>query len=191
MDDGSEHLKAITEELGLDHDDYQDWGIVNGKADRFVEFVAYFEQLDKASNLVRMEFFQLVISSYNELLLEQSESDIKATVFNSFISKHGRDELFKPIVRYWAGIANDDEFPVGYFLLMRKPSLLADTDGEDNREDRFFNSSRILYGLGIAVLTVYVFFKDLLSEIVLQNWGLVAGGFLILIFGHGLVNRKK
>lgn len=190
MGDNIKDLSTISNELGLEYYD-QDWGIVNGTADRFVEFVAYFEQLNHASNHVRMEFFELIISSYNELLLEKKETDIKSTVFNAFVSKHSRDNLFKPIVRYWAGIANDDEFPVGYFLLMRKPSVLADADLEKSHESALFSTEKILYGSAIVILTIPMFFKELLSDIIQQNWWAVIGLFLLLIVVHALANRKK
>lgn len=192
MRDNIKELEAVSEELGLEYHP-QDWGIINGSADRFVEFVAYFEQVnnDRHSNHVRMEVFELVTSSYNELLLEKGESDIKATVFNSFISKHGRQELFKNRVRYWAKIANDDEFPVGYFLLMRKPSLLADVDPEEEHAERFFSVDRVLYGMFIIILTISIFFKDQLPNFLQENWGVIMGFFLLLFIGNELRNRRQ
>ena len=108
-------LEIISDELGLSFEE-QDWGIINGSADRVEEFINYFNTHESLPTTVKYPFFDLIVASFNEDLLEGSATKKKELLFKQFIQQNSSNSLFKPILSYWKRITNEEDFPVGKFL---------------------------------------------------------------------------
>jgi len=115
-------LKTVSDELGLTFFDdqtsgvNQDWRLINGSPGRMEEFIEYFTIHKSLSKIVKYRLFELIISSFNEDLLESSATKEKELLFKQFIKKHSSNPTFKPILLYWKRITNEEEFPVGKLL---------------------------------------------------------------------------
>ena len=108
-------LKSVSEELNLSFET-QDWGIINANPHRIEEFIGYFAQHDYLPKEVKYPFFDLIVASFNDAILESLVNKENESLFKEFIKKHSIDELYKPILDYWKRITNEEEFPVGKLL---------------------------------------------------------------------------
>lgn len=109
-------LKDIHQDLSLSHPPDQDWGLVNGETGRTKDFIEYFNNneqfIDKPT---RLSYLDLVISSYNQNVLENKNIKHLYKPFKDYILKHN-ESFYDVIIGYWISIRDDDEFPVGYVI---------------------------------------------------------------------------
>ncbi len=109
-----EALRELSCDLNLSFET-QDWGIINADAHRFEEFIQYFEGNKDVERSLRYELFELIIASFNELLLETGSTSERDKLFKQFLNSTRTDETFEPIITYWKGITSE-EFPVGKYM---------------------------------------------------------------------------
>ncbi|TDR17587.1 hypothetical protein [Marinicella litoralis] len=104
-----ELLKNLSNQLSLSYEP-QDWGIINADSSRFIEFNKYYCD----SNLESCEKYQieeLIIASFNEVLLNNMQTYESLSVFFGFLNKAEH----KVVLDYWQSL-NEDEFPVARII---------------------------------------------------------------------------
>lgn len=108
-----EMLKTISRELNLNYEP-QDWGIINSDPNRVKEFILYYDNLTTI-NYSKYELFELIIASFNELVLENKNEKEINDFFVDFIKKNLKHP-FIDILNYWSKIYNEQEFPVAKYF---------------------------------------------------------------------------
>ncbi len=113
----------VNKDLGLIST--SDWGIINEDADRVKEFIEYYNKnADLLEPLKKYEFIELVISSFNEALLEKKVDNELEFLFKEFIYPHLADEDDSPLSRYhavsrWTSFISGTEkeyYPVAFMI---------------------------------------------------------------------------
>lgn len=107
-----EILRTISRELNLDYEP-QDWGIINADPCRVKEFILYYNNLK--TNFSKYELFELIVASFNELVLENKNEKEINDFFFEFIKKNLKHP-FIDILNYWNKIYNEEEFPVAKYF---------------------------------------------------------------------------
>lgn len=108
-----EILKTISRELNLNYE-LQDWGIINANPYRVKEFILYYDNVKKTNNS-KYELFELIVASFNELVLENKNEKVINDFFTEFIKKNLKHP-FIDILNYWSKIYNEEEFPVAKYF---------------------------------------------------------------------------
>lgn len=104
-------LRRMSDELGLVYES-QDWGIINADRHRLQEFIQYFDAQQRLVSTQRFELGELILASANEVLVAGEEA-----LPGDFLEFLGRArEHFDVHVEYWAGLDDDEEFPLGHWL---------------------------------------------------------------------------
>lgn len=109
----SEILKQISLELNLAYEP-QDWGIINADPNRVKEFISFYNDLNYQDS-IKYELFELIIASFNDLILEKKNEEVENNLFLNFI-KNNLSLPFINILDYWSKICNNDEFPVAKYF---------------------------------------------------------------------------
>ncbi|MGH2667498.1 hypothetical protein [Flavobacterium sp.] len=107
-------LREISNDLGLTFET-QDWGIINSDSKRVKEFIIYFKKLKEINIYVQYEFFELIIASYNEMLINNIDTKEVSDSFDSFLNSNIYKDSFESIINYWIKIKSP-EFPIGFIL---------------------------------------------------------------------------
>ncbi len=95
----------------------QDWGIINSDSKRVIEFINFYNLTKNVkNNFVKVCLVELIISSFNDFLLEKKDDKIINDKFIEFILVNKKDVIFIDLSKYWCNIKDKDNFPVGYFL---------------------------------------------------------------------------
>ena len=105
-----ERLREISAQLGVDYEP-QDWGIVNADASRVDEFITFMDA-ESLQDTQRFQLAELILASLNERILEMGAVDEEALAL--LVQRHPK--AFEVHLTYWCGIADDEEFPVGFAL---------------------------------------------------------------------------
>ncbi|ALR31265.1 hypothetical protein ATE47_12360 [Chryseobacterium sp. IHB B 17019] len=108
-----EIIKKISSELNLQYET-QDWGIINADPNRVREFISYYNKSD-CPNIIKYELFELIIASFNELILEGKNEKLINDFFTDFINNN-LTLPFTDILDYWNNIYNKEEFPVAKYF---------------------------------------------------------------------------
>ena len=108
-------MRIISQDLNLSFET-QDWGIINSSSNQVGEFIDYFLQNKTYPNYIKYELYELIVASYNDLLLEKIENDDIEKKICSFINEEIENECFKLVLNYWKKIYNENEFPVYKFI---------------------------------------------------------------------------
>jgi hypothetical protein len=111
-------LNEISKELKLVYTS-QDWGIVNSDSSRLSNFIEYFyenENVIICNKEVKYSFFELIISSYNDYLIERDYNINVDKIMSKFFKSYNEDSDFVLLRDYWRQIKSKLEFPVGYKL---------------------------------------------------------------------------
>lgn len=111
-------LKQISTDLFLEYES-KDWGIINSCSDRVEEFINYFNKNNEFPTNIQFELFELIVASFNDLILEHKEDNTTTNLFVNFVVSNSR-KPFLDIIDYWKGIYNEEEFPVAkYFPVIK------------------------------------------------------------------------
>ena len=111
-------LQRISTDLKLIHFN-QDWGIGNSDFNRVGEFLQYFvDEHHALDDFVKCELVELVIASFNELLIECQFDKKAEKQFNQFTEILANKYLCQKTLEYWKNISlhNEFEFPIGRLL---------------------------------------------------------------------------
>lgn len=109
-------LKDATSDLNLSYEE-QDWGIINSDSSRVLEFIDYFNSNKKSkSSSFKYSMIELIISSFNDAIIENKINQKVENSFKDFIFHHKNKELYETIFNYWVSIKDDPEFPVGKYF---------------------------------------------------------------------------
>ena len=111
-------LLALSQALGLKNET-QDWGIINADANRVVEFIDFFNTHSDLSPPMQYQMFELIVGSYNEVLIEGHAQDTLRIQFFSFLQQNGSHQGLNSILSYWRDLDDDEEFPVSKELRAR------------------------------------------------------------------------
>lgn len=109
-----ELLRQLSVKLNVSYET-QDWGIINADGKRTKEFIDFFYEHSEVHSTLRYELFELIIASFNEVILEGINESKLDKSFVDFISTNKNVALFQPILNYWLRIS-DEEFPVGRWI---------------------------------------------------------------------------
>lgn len=115
MDSKYKKMRIISQDLNLSFET-QDWGIINSSSNQVGEFIDYFLQNKTYPNYIKYELYELIVASYNDLLLEKIENDDIEKKICSFINEEIENECFKLVLNYWKKNYNENEFPVYKFI---------------------------------------------------------------------------
>lgn len=111
-----ERVKQMSRDLDLEYHP-QDWGIVNGRAERIKEFIDYFQKGEQIFHSTqKFELFELIISSFNDAIIKEVLTDERKILLNSFLEKYSTDELYEVILNYWRRDDNEEEMPLWKYL---------------------------------------------------------------------------
>ena len=112
--DPYKELRDLSSKLNLIFEP-QDWGIINSSSSRTIEFIMFYENSIMSEHL-KYDFFELIIASYNDLILDNPKSIEKTRiVFKNFIVKYSDHEPMKIALSYWKNLEGP-EFPVSQYL---------------------------------------------------------------------------
>ena len=112
MDDAS-WLPRLSEALSLSAEHEQDWGICNADAERASEFVQFYTTHQVVHPYEPEALAELILESFNDLLLEAGATKAHIQVLRSFLNQHSAE--FPMTMQYWAELG-DAEFPVSVFV---------------------------------------------------------------------------
>lgn len=107
-------LKIISSDLNLSYES-QDWGIINSDGNRVYEFINYYLVNYNFSDNIKYQLFDLIIASFNDLVLDKENDEKTTNYFISFVENNNR-EPFINILLYWKRIYNEEEFPVSKYF---------------------------------------------------------------------------
>lgn len=105
--------KKVANDLNIPYDtNDQDWGLVYGDATRIKEFIDYFDnKRNYEEEFIKYDLYDLILSSFNESLLEEKFNDEVFNLLTSFLKKYRDDLILKEKIEYWkSGYENDSDF---------------------------------------------------------------------------------
>ncbi|KUJ60743.1 hypothetical protein AR687_17115 [Flavobacteriaceae bacterium CRH] len=108
-------MEIISNELLLSFET-QDWGIINADSKRVKEFIIYWNDKIVVDASVRIEFFELIIASYNDALLDCIIKEKEKSLFINFLSENIKNTDYRLIIDYWIKIKSNVDYPVGFIL---------------------------------------------------------------------------
>ena len=107
-------LVEISNELNFSEKSGGDWGIINTNPNRVQEFVEYLK-INTMSVSDKHEFLSLIISSFNEAILENKSSLELTQKVVELIKENLDEELYLIEYFYWASL-DQEEFPVSQII---------------------------------------------------------------------------
>jgi hypothetical protein len=116
IDTIEQRLKKLSVKLGLEYEE-QDWGIINADGQKLNEFVRLYHEPDLTEKM-RYQVFELILASANDALDREIDCQATTTTIERFVDDHSAD--FPRQVSYWAGLTDDDEFPLAAILRQSK-----------------------------------------------------------------------
>ncbi|HEY9886513.1 MAG TPA: hypothetical protein V6C96_04555 [Vampirovibrionales bacterium] len=93
----------------------QDWGLINGDAYRVQEFIDYYNKSNIEEGM-KHDFFDLILSSFNEFLSQQINDQEVEKQFVKFVEDNKNEEAFLFSFNYWKRLTDKEEFPISSFL---------------------------------------------------------------------------